>query len=307
MIKFERPSPKLLALSFVFLSSSFAFAFTLERSLSTFNFSKEALFSTIPVLLLLFLTTALLITVALLSEKKFSALTVLAAAFLFVLPFTSLSIFWRVLVALVAFLGLFGLSLQAQGTHEAYTGFSASHFKGVVRNFFLLFIFILGIILYSSTSQALFRPAGGGFEIPEETLEPVVAKVVEAVGGVVRQQAGGRVPERELAPYVEEQLAQFLAQMGFAMKLKGQPKSLGEVTTRLTKSLKADLDEVVAPFMVYIPFLIAGIVVVAFFTLSPFVALFGEIALFLVYRFLILVRVLKFEEVERKVKRLALT
>lgn len=307
MIKFERPSPKLLTIGFGFWVATLALAYTLSRSLTTFTLSKEAFLSALPVLLFLCLTASLAIIFALVEGRKAMALGVVVAALLFALPLTSLPLLWRLLTSLTFFFGSFLLCLQAQKTHEVYTGFSASHFKGVVRNFFLLFVFILGIVLFSTSSQALKRfSTAAGFEIPEETLEPVVGQFVGMIGGMLRQQTGGRVPERELAPYVEEQLTQLLHQMKVELKLEGQPESFAQVTERITKSLKAELGKMVTPFKAYIPFLIAGIAVLTLFTLSPFVALIGSFVFFLLYRLLVLVRILKLEEVERKVKRLAL-
>lgn len=303
MIKVERPAPRLLIIGFGFLLSTLLFAYTLGRSLSALTLSKEALLGALPVLLLLFLTASLMIIFALLTERKVHALGVLIATILLILPFTSLPFLWRLIVALVLFLGFLLFGSQARGTHEAYTGFSASYYKGIVRNFFLLIVFILGIVLFSSTSQALGRQK---FEIPQETIESVIEQFVETVGGILKQQAAGRVPESELAPLVEEQLTQLMRQVGFEIKLKGKPKSFAQVTTRISKNLKSELDKMVSPFKVYIPFVIAGIAVLTLFSFSPFVGLIGAPIFFIVYRLLILARVLKFEEVERKVKRLTL-
>lgn len=298
---------KLLAIAFGFLATTLALSWMLGRSLSTFTLSKEAFLSASQVLLFFFLTSSLLIIFALLTtQRKVLVLVALAASILFSLPYTSLSLFWKLLVILVSFVGFFLLCCQVQKIHEAYTGFSASHYKGVVQVFFLLFTFILGIVLFLSTSQALKQSAGGGFEIPEETLKPVVGQFVETVGKMLQQQIGREVPEAQLAPYVEEQFVQLLRQMGMELKLKGEPKSFAQVTTRITKALNTQLAEIISPFKIYVPFLIAGMVVLTLVTLSPLAALIGSAAFFLVYRFLILARILKFEEVERKVKRLTL-
>lgn len=295
--------PKLLIITAGFFVSTFAFSLVLKRSFSTLTFSKEALLAALPVLLLLFLAVSLMIVFALVAEKKITALGALIAAILFILPLNFLPFLWRLVVAFASFLSFLFLCFQAQGTHEAYTGFSASHYRGVMRNFFLLFIFILGIALFSSTTQALRQQK---FEIPEETLKPIVAQFVETVGGMLRQQFGGRIPESQLAPLVEEQLVQLLNQVGLELKLKGQPETFTQVTTRITKSLSTELAEIIIPFKAYVPFLVAGMVVLTLFTLTPFIVLIGSPVFFLVYRLLILVQMLKFEEVERKVKRLAL-
>lgn len=302
-MKFEQPSPKLLIISFGFLVSTLIFSYTLVRSLSGFTPSVEALLAALPIILLLFLTASLMIIFALLTERKVLALGILVATILLVLPFTFLPLLWRLIVVVVSFLGFFLFASQARGTHEAYTGFSASYYRGAMRNFFLLFVFILGIILFFSTSQALERQK---FEIPEETLKPVVGQFVEIIGGMIKQQAGKSVPESELAPFVEDGLIDLLGQAGLKLKLKGEPKSLAQVTTRITKALKPELAEIIAPFKIYIPFLIAGMAVLTLFSFVPFVGLVGAPIFFVVYRFLILVRVLKFEEVERTVRRLAL-
>ena len=295
--------PNLLIITAGFFVSTFVFSLVLKRSFSTLTFSKETLLATLPVLAFLFLTASLMIVFALVAEKKIIALGALIAAILFILPLNFLPFLWRLVVAFASFLSFLFLCFQAQGTHEAYTGFSASHYRGVMRNFFLLFIFILGIALFSSTTQALRQQK---FVIPEETIEPFVSQFVEAVGGMLRQQFGGRIPESQLAPLVEEQLVQLLSQAGLKLKLKGQPETFTQVTTRITKSLSTELAEIIIPFKVYIPFLVAGMAVLTLFTLTPFIVLIGSPVFFLVYRLLILVQMLKFEEVERKVKRLAL-
>lgn len=305
-MEFARPSPKLLLVGLFFSASSLLFGITLGRSLSSLALTGEALLSAIPVLFFLFLTVSLVIVYALLTAKEPLALGVAGAAIaaiLLVLPLSFPSFYWKLAAGLLLFFGFFFLNSQAQGVHEAYTGFSASHFKGVMRNFFLLFVFILALILFTSASQALGR---GKFEIPEETLRPIVAQFVEMVGGMLQQQVGRKVPEAQLAPYVEEQLVQLLRQIGLKVELKGKPGSFAQVTDRLSKALGTELEKVLTPFKTYIPFVVAGIAVLTLFSFSPFVGLIGTPIFFLVYRFLILVRVLKFEEVERTVKRLAL-
>jgi len=303
MMEFERPSPKLLIIGFGFLVSTLAFALALGRTLSSLTLSKEALLGALPVLLLLFLTASLMIIFALLTERKVLALGILVATILLVLPFAFLPLLWRLIVVVVSFLGFLLFASQARGTHEAYTGFSASYYRGAMRNFFLLFVFILGIVLFFSTSQALERQK---FEIPEETLKPVVGQFVGIIEGMMRQQPDKSVPESELALAAEDVLTDLLGQVGLKLKLKGEPKSFAQVTTRITKALKPELAEIIAPFKIYIPFLIAGMAVLTLFSFIPFVGLVGAPIFFIVYRFLILVRVLKFEEVERTVKRLAL-
>jgi len=303
MMEFERPSPKLLIITAGFFAATLVFSFVLKRTFSTLTFSKEVLLAALPVLLLLFLTVSLMIVFALVTEKKMIALGALVAAILFILPLNFLPFLWRLVVALVSFLSFLFLCFQAQGTHEAYTGFSSSHYRGVMRNFFLVFIFILGIALFSSTSQVLRQQK---FEIPEETLKPIVAQFVETVGGMLKQQFWGKIPESQLAPLVEEQLVQLLNQVGLELKLKGQPETFTQVTTRITKSLSTELAEIITPFKAYVPFLVAGMAVLTLFTLTPFIVLIGSPVFFLVYRFLILVRMLEFEEVERTVKRLTL-
>lgn len=303
MMEFERPSPKLLITTFSFFAATLVFSLVLKRTFATLTFSREALFATLPVLAFLFLTVSLMIVFALVAEKKIIALGALVAAVLFILPLNFLPLFWRLVVAFASFLSFLSLCFQAQGTHEAYTGFSASHYRGVMRNFFLLFIFILGIALFSSTTQVLRQQK---FVVPEETIKPFVGQFVEAVGGMLRQQFGGRIPESQLAPLVEEQLVQLLDQVGLEVKLKGQPETFTQVTTRISRALKTELAEIIIPFKAYVPFLVAGMVVLTLFTLTPFIVLIGSPVFFLVYRLLILVQVLKFEEVERTVKRLAL-
>lgn len=302
-LKLEQLPLKLSVVALGFLAATFALASTLQRSFSTFTPSKEALLSALPVLLCFFLAASLMILFALVAEGKVLAFGVLVATLLFVLPLTSLPLSWRLVVAVFSFLGLLFLCFQARKTQEAYTGFSASHYGGVIRSFFLLFLFLLGIILFLSTSVALERQK---FEIPEEMLKPIVDQFVGIIGGMIKQQVGKPVPESELAPFVEDGLIDLLGQAGFKLELKGKPKSLAQVTTRITKALRPELAKIIAPFKTYVPFLIAGMVVFSLLSLFPFVGLIGAPIFSIVYRLLILVRVLKFEEVERTVRRLTL-
>lgn len=302
-MEFERPSPKLLFITVVFFATVLAFSFVLRQALSAFTLSREGFLTALPSLFFFFMVASLTIIFALLAEKQALVLGTLIAAVLFVLPLTSLPTLGRLMVALISFAGFLLLCSQVRGIHEAYVGFSASYYKGVMRNFFLLLTLILGLVLFVSTAQVVKRQK---LEIPEETIKPVVGQFVEAVGKVLQRQSGGIIPEAQLASLVEEQLVQLLRQVGLELRLKGQPKSFTQATSRITEALSAELGEIITPFRVYIPFLVGGVVVLTLFAFTPFVGLVGVPVFFAVYRFLILIKLLKFEEVERTVKRLTL-
>jgi len=301
-MEFELPK-KLLLVGGISLASVVAFGFVLGNYLSTLTLSVETVLRAFPILIVLFLSVSLMIVFSLLADRRRLVFYLLVAVALFVLPFGSLPLLWRMVVAVVLLLGFAAFCFQAKDIHEAYTGFSAYYYVGLMRHFFLLFGFILGIVLFFSINQALGRQR---VEIPEKILRPAVSQIVGAVGGMLKQQFGGRVPEDQLAPLVEEQLVTILKQVGLKIELEGQSRSFTQVTERIIESINTKLDETVSPFKGYAPFLVAGSLVLTLFVLTPFAGLFGGLIFFFVYRFLILVRVLRFEEVERTVKRLAL-
>ncbi len=301
-MEFKLPK-KLLFLGGIFLASVGAFSLVLGSYLSTLTLSVETVLRAIPILIILFLSVSLMIVFSLLADKKVLIFCLLAAAILFVLPFGSLSLLWRLVLMVVLLLGFAAFGFQAKDIHEAYTGFSASYYVGLMRNFFLLFGFILGLVFFVRTAQILGEQH---LEIPNETLRPIVSQLVETTGGMLKQQVGGMIPEEELAPLVEEQLVQLLQQLNMEIELTGQPYSFAQVTGRITEAINISLNKAIDPFKVYIPFLIAVTMVMILFPLTPVVGLIGAFIFFIVYRVLVLVRVLRFEEAERTVKRLVL-
>ena len=163
---------------------------------------------------------------------------------------------------------------------------------------------VVSSILFSMTSQAL---GDREVEIPQSVVEQVVGQLVTAVGGVMEKQLGGGASEAELALRIEEMLLQILERVGFDLELEGRPESLDEVTGRLSRAIKTELENLTNPFKIYIPLLVVVFALLTLFTISPLISLVGGFVFFLTYRLLIFVGFLQLGEVERKVTRLSLT
>jgi len=303
-MEFEKPSPKLLITTGLFLISSLVFGLLLGSSMETISLTREGLLGCLPVLVCFLVVGSLAIIFSLVSGWKTGLSGLLAASALFGLFLTALSPPWRLWIAAVFFVGLLLLRIQARRVHEAYTGFSASHYRGVMQTFFFFFIFALAAILFFLSRQAVGRKR---VLIPQETLEPVVGQVVTMFGGLMSQEFGGNVPEDVLAPVVEEALFSVLQQLGLGVRPEGQPASLAEVTMRISKVAEEGLAEAITPLKPYVPFVLAGLALFTLAGFSPVVVPLGAFVFLLVYRLLLLVRLLKLKEVERTVKRLALS
>jgi hypothetical protein len=294
---------KLLAVGALLLLLSLIFGFCLDAYLSHLSFSKGVYLS-IPGLLAVFLFTAsLLIVFSLVAPRKALVPVVVVAALLFAAPLSTLTLLLRGITWVIFSLGVVAVSLQVQAIHELYTKFSAHYFQQAVRNLFLAFVVVVSFILFSMTSQAL---GDREIEIPQSVVEQIVGQLITAVGGAMEKQVGVEMPEEELAPRVEEMMLQLLGRVGFELELEGKPKSLNEVTGRLSRAIKIEIENLTNPFKIYIPLLVVVFALLTLFTISPLVSLAGGFIFFLTYRLLIIAGVLKLESVERTVTRLGL-
>lgn len=299
----EKPSPKLWVVAGVFLVSVLIFTLLLRNSLASVSLTLEGLTNYLSVLACFFLAVSLAIVFSLVSEKRIGLLVSLAAALIFGLLLTTLALPWRLVVGAVFFVGLFYLRGRARKTHEAYTGFGASHYRGIMTSFFLILALILSAMVFVWSQDFFTRKLS---TLQREQIESFVGQSVLTLGEVIARMAPAPVPENEIAPAVEQLLGQILQPFGFVPQADAPATSYAQITERVSTALEEAITGATAPYLIYVPFIIGGLLLITLGSLAPFVAIVGVPVFFIAYRLLLLARVLKLEEVERPVKRLAL-
>jgi len=287
----------------IFVISGLVFSFLLKSSIAAFSPSLEGLLNCLPALVAFFAMASLAVIFSLVSEWQINIPGFLIVALLFGLSLAASSLPWKLGVGAILLIGLLLLRPQARKAHEEHLGFSAAHYRGVLRSFFFILIFALAMFLFLLSRQAV---ESRQTLIDREALEPVVGMVVEMFGGMLEQQFGADVPEEVLAPAVGEMAQQLLQQLGILATMDKPPTSLAEVTSWLTTVLENSLMEIVTPIKPYVPIAIAVLTALTLASLYPIIIPFGVLVFFIVYRLLILVRLLKLEEVPRTAKRLVL-
>jgi hypothetical protein len=298
-----KPSPKLWIVAGVFVASVLVFSLLLGGALTSVSLTLEGFTGYLPVLVCLFLAVSLAIIFSLVSEKLVGLLVSAGSAVVFGLLLTALALPWRLVVAAIFFIGLFYLRSRARKIHEAYTTFGASHYRGVMTTFFLILVLVLAVVAFS-WSREFFTQQLTSFQ--REKIESMVNQAVTGLGEMVGQMTPEAVPEDQLAQAVEEILGQLLGMFGVAPQSDSPATSYAQVTERISNALEESITGATAPYLIYVPFILAGLLILTLGGLAPFVAILGVPVFFAVYQLLLLARVLKLEEVERPVKRLAL-
>ncbi|NIT03728.1 hypothetical protein GTO10_02230, partial [Candidatus Saccharibacteria bacterium] len=186
--------------------------------------------------------------------------------------------------------------------------FSSTMFGASYSRFFFFFTVIGGFLVYFSTQHS----AVSQFKVPEEVLNPTLNFVVDRAIEQVQEQFGSQ----ELS---EEQFLEELKKTGLLEVLQeqfnitlgegevGTPDRLAQnLSESLREQLGQDLDLFIADFLgPYLPFipLIASLgVALSLLFLTPVFTLFCIGVFELVYRGLVGLRVLKFEEETRQVR-----
>ncbi len=306
----EKLNPKILALAAVVVLSSAGLGFSLEHLFSTslkLDLSSGLLL--LPLLLAFLLTTSFATVLSLVAGPLARGFGFVLAAVGFGLPFFLPPAAVRVpdlfvfLLPLAFFGGLLLLDYSVRGTMKASALFASGIFSTAYTRFFLFFVFAVTLLVYFSVQL----DSQGHFKVPEEILKPPLELVVDRVIEQIQGQLGTqKVTEEEFIAELERSgLLQVLEQQ-FGVVLN--PEEIGsseELTESLREPLVAqlsqDLEDVLGPYLPFLPLILAVGTGLSILVLSPVLALLSVASFALVYRFLVRVRFAHLAEEQRTV------
>jgi hypothetical protein len=223
----------------------------------------------------------------------------------FVLPNPiQIPILFALLLPLIFFGGTLLLDYYARTAVKISAIFSSSIFSTAYARFFLFFVFALGFLVYFS---AQLSPQER-FKVPEEVLNPalnlIVNRVIEQVQGQLG--TGDFTEEQFIAELEKSGLLQVLEQQ-FGVTLTpeeiGSPEKLTEnLREPLVAQLTQDLDNLLEPYLPFLPLVAAVGAGLSLLFLSPLFAYLSVGAFAAIYRLLVLVRFAYLAEEQRTVR-----
>lgn len=304
-------NPKILALVAAVTLASAALGFLVEGVFSSgFDLNFSAWLRFLPPVLAFVLMTSLMTVLALVGDS-FSRVTGFALAALgFGLPFyippnpIQIPVLFALLLPVTFLGGTLLLGHYARTAAKASAVFSSSIFSIAYTRFFLFFVFALGSLVYFS---AQITPQER-FKIPDEVLDPALNLIVNRVIEQVQDQLGTQefTEEQFIAELEKSGLLQVLEQQ-FGVTLK--PEEIGS-SAKLTESLREplvaqltkDLDNLLEPYLPFLPLVAAVGAGLSLLFLSPLFVYLSVGAFAVVYRLLVMSRFAYLAEEQRTVR-----
>ncbi len=307
----ERVSPKVLALVAAVVLSSAALGFLVEGAFSAgFSLNLSAWLRLVPLIISFGLATSLATVLALVGDSFNRLIGFALAAVGFGLPFfippnpVQIPILFALLLPLTFFGGNLLLDYYSRTAAKTTAIFSSSMFSTAYTRFFLFFVFALGFLVYFSTQ---ITPQER-FKIPEEVLTPALNLIVNRVIEQVQDQLGTKefTEEQFIAELEKSGLLQVLEQQ-FGVTLNpseiGSPQKLTEnLRGPLVAQLTKDLDDLLEPYLPFLPLIAAVGAGISLLFLSPLFVYISVGAFAVVYRLLVMARLIYLAEEQRTVR-----